>query len=162
MLENANASGWQSLPNPFAKLSKQVIVAPLEEGRNVAASEVITGRVTGRRTDITRIIMDEQSAIFLVGTLRIGKSTLLRYLRQPPDAEWSWRDELADLHGQLNLNDIHFVQIDLTPLEGIKDSNALLAIFIRQCLKALYSVYHRDEQTPASNMDLKELRGLLR
>ena len=102
MLENYNSFDWLTLQNPFSKISKQVIHAPTVRKEKVT-SENIIGRVSGRHRDITRIIMNEQSAIFLVGTPNIGKSTLIRYLQTRPEAEWSWRDELADLHGQLNL-----------------------------------------------------------
>jgi len=106
--------------------------------------------------------MNEQSAIFLVGTPHIGKSTLIRYLQQPSDTEWSWRNELADLGNQLNLDDIHFVQIDLAPLEGIEEPNELLALFVSQCKRALSDTFLQDEQLSSPNSDLKALRGLLR
>src|SRR6266436_7313469 len=117
MVENRYEPGWLTLQNPFARITKQVTLAATMV-RDTDTSDAIIGRISGRRTDITRIIMNEQSAIFLVGTPNIGKSTLIRYLQEHPKIEWSWRDELADLQGQLNLEDIHFVQIDLTPLEG--------------------------------------------
>src|SRR6266487_5053867 len=152
---------WLTLPNPFSKISKQVILAPTVRKEEVTSEDII-GRVSGRRIDITRIIMNEQSAIFLVGTPNIGKSTLIRYLQNHPDAEWSWRDELVDLQGQLKLEDIHFVQIDLTPLEGIEKSDDLFALFIKQCTKALYDVYQPDPRAYTQQYDLKELRSLLR
>ncbi len=161
MLENWYESGWLTLQNPFPKISKPAITGS-NLGKDFEFSEAITGHVSCRRTDITKIIMDEQSAIFLVGTPGIGKSTLVRYLQRPPGKEWTWRDELRDLNDLLPLNDIHFVQIDLTPLEGIEDQSELLGSFIRQCTKALRRVYHGDEQLSSSNFDLKELRGLLR
>lgn len=160
MLEHLYETGWQMLPNPFHKISKQVLPDPLVQS-DLDISDEIIGRVSGRRADITRIIMDEQSAIFLVGTPRIGKSTLIRYL-QRPHAEWSWRNELADLHGQRQLNHIHFAQLDLTPLENITDPGELLNSFLKQCIKALYSVYQGNQQLSSANFDLKELRGLLR
>src|SRR6266487_1403663 len=152
---------WLTLPNPFSKISKQVILAPTVRKEEVTSEDII-GRVSGRRIDITRIIMNEQSAIFLVGTPNIGKSTLIRYLQNHPDAEWSWRDELVDLQGQLKLEDIHFVQIDLTPLEGIEKSDDLFALFVKQCTKALYDVYQPDPRAYTQQYDLKELRSLLR
>src|SRR5437763_4692614 len=161
MLENLNESGWLSLPNPFPKISKHTMPNSFGGG-NIDTSEAITGHVSCRRTDITKIIMDEQSAIFLVGTPGIGKSTLVRYLQRPPGKEWTWRDELRDLNDLLPLDDIHFMQIDLTPLEGIEDQSELLGSFIRQCTKALRWVYQGDKQLSSSNFDLKELRGLLR
>ena len=106
--------------------------------------------------------MNEQSAIFLVGTPNIGKSSLIRYLREHPKTEWSWRDELADLQGQLNLEDIHFVHIDLTPLEGIDQSIELFTLFVQQCTKALLNVYKPSSQAIPNQFNLKELRSLLR
>jgi DNA-binding winged helix-turn-helix (wHTH) protein len=161
MLENRNESGWLSLPNPFPKISKQTMPISIVGG-NVDTSEAITGHVSCRRTDIAKIIMDEQSAIFLVGTQSIGKSTLIRYLQRTPEKEWTWREELRHLNDRLQLNNIHFVQIDLTPLEGIEDSNALLSLFIKQCIKALSQIHQHGQQSSTSGFDLKELRLLLR
>jgi hypothetical protein len=161
MSETPYEPGWQILPNPFAKISKQAMFTSTA-GKDTDVSTPIIGRISGRRTDIAQIIMNEQSAIFLVGTPGIGKSTLIRYLHQSPDTAWSWRNELADLRGQLNLGDIHFVQIDLTPLEGNEDRSELLASFIRECTKALYHAYQPSEQPPFTQSDLKGLRGLLR
>src|SRR6266487_6083218 len=152
---------WLTLPNPFSKISKQVILAPTVRKEEVTSEDII-GRVSGRRIDITRIIMNEQSAIFLVGTPNIGKSTLIRYLQEHPKTEWSWRDELAELQGQLNLEDFHFVQIDLTPLEGIEKSDELYALFVQQCTKSLYYAHQQDPQSFPGQYDLKELRRLLR
>ena len=109
MLETSDMFDWLNLQNPFSKISKQVVPVPAGRKERVA-SENIIGCVSGRKIDITRIIMNEQGAIFLVGTPYIGKSTLIRYLQNDPGAEWSWRDELADLQGQLNLEDIHFIK----------------------------------------------------
>src|SRR5260370_33540484 len=106
MSENSNTFDWLTLQNPFSKISKQVMLAPTVRKENVTSEDII-GRVSGRRIDITRIIMNEQSAIFLVGTPNIGKSTLLRYLQRHHDADWSWRNELVYLQDQLNLVDIH-------------------------------------------------------
>ncbi len=161
MAENRYESGWLTLQNPFSRITKQVTLASIME-RNIDTSDAIIGRVSGRRADITRIIMNEQSAIFLVGTPHIGKSTLIRYLQQPSSTGWSWRNELVDLGNQLKLDDIHFVQIDLAPLEGIEGSDELLSSFIGQCTKAFYSAYQQEERPLSSQSDLKELRGLLR
>src|SRR5260221_1023046 len=161
MVENRYEPGWLTLQNPFARITKQVTLASTMV-RDTDTSDAIIGRVSGRRTDITRIIMNEQSAIFLVGTPHIGKSTLIRYLQQPSDTGWSWRNELADLGNQLNLDDIHFVQIDLAPLEGIEEPNELLALFVSQCKRALSDAFLQDEQLSSPNSDLKALRGLLR
>ena len=160
MLDNYQVS-WLALQNPFSMISKQVVSSPISR-KDQIMPEYIVGHVSGRRVDITRILMNEQSAIFLVGTPNIGKSTLIRYLRNVPAAEWSWRDELADLQGQLNLGDIHFVQIDLTPLEGIEKSDDLFSSFVAQCTKALYGSYQPDSQTRSDHYDLRELRSLLR
>src|SRR5215469_1529044 len=161
MAENPYEPGWRTLQNPFARITKQVSLASTLE-RDRDTSDAIIGRVSGRHTDITRIIMNEQSAIFLVGTPHIGKSTLIRYLQQPSDSGWSWRNELADLGNQLNLDDIHFVQIDLAPLEGIEERDELLALFIKQCMRALSHALLQVEQLSSPNSDLKALRGLLR
>jgi hypothetical protein len=161
MLEHSNTFDWLTLQNPFSKISKQVILAPTVRKEKVTSEDII-GRISGRTTDITRIIMDEQSAIFLVGTPNIGKSTLIRYLQETPNSEWSWRDELGDFPGQLKLEEIHFIQIDLTPLEGIEKSEDLFALFVKQCTKALYDVHQPDSRTFNKQYDLKELRSLLR
>src|SRR5260221_12428887 len=161
MVENRYEPGWLTLQNPFARITKQVTLASTME-RDIDTSNAIIGHISGRRTDITRIIMNEQSAIFLVGTPHIGKSTLIRYLQQPSSTGWSWRNELVDLGNQLKLDDIHFVQIDLAPLEGIEGSDELLSSFIGQCTKAFYSAYQQEERPLSSQSDLKELRGLLR
>ena len=83
-------------------------------------------------------------------------------MQEHPKTEWSWRDELAELQGQLNLEDIHFVQIDLTPLEGIEKSDELFALFVQQCTKALYDVYQPGFRAFPNQYNLKELRSLLR
>jgi hypothetical protein len=161
MWANSSIPDWLTLQNPYSKISKQGVHTPTAK-REMDTSEVIFGRVSGRRTDITRIIMDEQSAIFLVGTPNIGKSTLIRYLQQPPDTEWSWRDELDDLRGQQRLEEFHFVQIDLTPLEGIENPDELYALFVHQCTKALFYAHQSASQVFSNQYDLKDLRSLLR
>jgi hypothetical protein len=161
MSDHLYQHGWLSLQNPFSKISKQVSF-PSTIGRDLDTSEAIIGRVSGRRTDITRIITNEQSAIFLMGTPNIGKSTFIRYLQEDPDIELSWRDELTDLRDQFKLQDIHFVQIDLTPLEDITEPIELLNSFVRQCMKALMHAYRQENLSSLTSTDLKELRGLLR
>jgi Transcriptional regulatory protein, C terminal len=161
MWESPHEPGWQNLPNPFAKISKQAMFTSTA-GKDTNLSLPIIGRVSGRRTDIAQMIMNEQSAIFLVGAPSIGKSTLIRYLQQPPNVEWSWRNELTDLRDQLQLSNIYFEQIDLASLEGIEDRSELLASFIRECRKALYRAYQPSEQPSFAPSDLKGLRGLLR
>jgi hypothetical protein len=161
MWENLYVPEWLTLQNPFSKISKQVLHVSAAS-KEMDPSEAIIGRISGRSTDITRIIMNEQSAIFLVGTPNIGKSTLIRYLQECPNTEWSWRDELGDFPGQLKVEDIHFVQIDLTPLEGIEKSDELFALFIQQCTQALYYVYQPGPRVFPNQYNLKELRSLLR
>src|SRR5579859_2751625 len=161
MPENSYALHWLTLQNPFSRISKQVSNVPTVE-REMETPEPIIGCVSGRRTDITRIIMNEQSAIFLVGSPNIGKTMLIRYLQQHPNTGWSWRDELADLGDQLKLEDFHFVQIDLTPLEGIEKSDELYASFVQQCTKALYDAHQPGTQSSLDQYNLKELRSLLR
>ena len=144
MEEKQNEQRLRGLLNPFLNVKD--------------TSDVITGHVSGRRTDIAEIIMSGQSAIILAGAPSIGKSALIRYLRRSPN-EWSWRDELRGLGDQLNLNEIHFTQIDLTPLEGIENPKELLSRFVEQFCLALNRTYKRDGQ---SSSDLKALRELLR
>ena len=161
MWENLYVPEWLTLQNPFSKISKQVLHVSAAS-KEMDPSEAIIGRISGRSTDITRIIMNEQSSIFLVGTPNIGKSTLIRYLQECPNTEWSWRDELGDFPGQLKVEDIHFVQIDLTPLEGIEKSDELFALFVQQCTQALYYVYQPGPRAFPNQYNLKELRSLLR
>lgn len=147
MSEMRNEASWRTLPNPFNVMDKL---------------EIITSHVSGRSTDITEIITGGQSAIILAGAPRMGKTALIRYLLRTPGAEWSWRDELVELRDQLNLNSIHFVQIDLRPLEGIENANELLSSFVKQCALALHEVYRRDKQPASVETDVKGLRELLR
>ena len=161
MPENPYTLHWLTLQNPFSKISKQVS-NDSTVGREMETSETIIGCVSGRHTDITRIIMNEQSAIFLVGSPNIGKTTLIRYLQQHTNTTWSWRDELADLRDQLNLEDFHFVQIDLTPLEGIEKAETLYTLFVQQCTKALNDAQQPGTQLSLDQYNLKELRSLLR
>jgi len=145
MSETHFEPAWSMLRNPFQRITE------LADG--------IAIQVSGRRTDIREIVTGGQSAIILSGAPRIGKTTLMRYLQQSPAAEWSWRNELQDLREPYNLDDIHFVQIDLTPLEGIENIDELLSPFVAQCTRALQSV-HQDEETEYSGR--KGLRDLLR
>jgi hypothetical protein len=161
MPEKPYALHWLTLQNPFSRISIQVSNVPTV-GREMEMSEAIIGCVSGRRTDITRIIMNEQSAIFLVGSPNIGKTTLIRSLQQHSNTGWSWRDELADLRDQLKLEDFYFVQIDLTPLEGIEKSDELYALFVQQCIKALNDAHQSGPQSSLDQYNLKELRRLLR
>jgi Transcriptional regulatory protein, C terminal len=135
---------WSTLPNPFSRIATQSLIEP-PPNKSADTSEVITGHVSGRNSDIIDIITGVQSALLLTGAPHIGKSTLLRYLARPPQSEWSWRDELAHQRDQLKLNDFHFVTIDLAPLEGIEKKDDLLVSFVRQCAIALLSVSEREK-----------------
>src|SRR5579884_2425202 len=84
---------WSALPNPFSRLATQSLLESPTE-KTTDTSEIITGHVSGRRSDIIDIVTGVQSAILMTGASQIGKSTLLRYLARPPQSEWSWRDEL--------------------------------------------------------------------
>lgn len=141
-MPNNNSSTWRALPNPFLNVTD------------------IIGHVSGRSSDITQLIIGGQSAVILAGAPRIGKTSLIRYLQRPPQAQWSWRNELAQLTNQLELHDIHFVPLDLTPLENIENVDQLLAPFIEQCLRALQQVY--PPTTEPVCIDLKGLRDFLR
>ncbi len=148
MLEKPFEVTWKTLPNPF-------------RGRR-EIGEMIIGHVSGRSGDIQEIVMGGQGGIILSGAPRIGKTSLVRYLQRPLlQEEWSWRDELADLgvDASIDLHEIHFVQVDLTPLEGIENIDVLLESFIAQCTAALQSVW---QHGPAENTGRKGLRELLR
>ena len=157
MWSNSGDQAWRMLPNPFPNIPKQPLALSSLE-RETDLSEAVTSHVSGRSTDIASIIMGAQSAIILAGAPNIGKSALIRYLQSPPNIGWSWRDELTGLRDQLRLNDIHFVQIDLRPLEEIKNFKDLYGAFVKQCVVAVQSVYQPDKK-PSS--DLRELRDLL-
>jgi len=126
MAESSSTFPWRTLRNPF-----QTYAEP---------SEGTTGRVSGRSADIRNIIIGGQGAIIMTGAPNIGKTSLVRSLRQPPEAGWTWRDELPDLDELLNLDHIHFLQIDLTPLQGLENKNDVRRLFIEQCISALTSL----------------------
>jgi len=138
-------SDWLTLPNPF----------PL----TTESFDVIAGHVSGRRADIVEIVVGGQSAIILAGAPNIGKSTLIRYLQCLATDEWSWRNELQDYRTQLSLDEVQFLQINLTPLEGIEQKEKLFSAFVEQCIFAFCRAYQRDQP---SALDLKGLRELLR
>ncbi|MBV9229746.1 MAG: helix-turn-helix domain-containing protein [Chloroflexi bacterium] len=102
--------------------------------------------------------MGGQSAIILAGSPHIGKSALINYL-EDSSSTWSWRKELAPLGDQLDLDAVHFVQIDLTPLETETMEN-MPAAFQSQCAMAVQSAYHEAASSYSSN--LTGLRKLLR
>ncbi len=137
---------WRALPNPFPNVT--------------AASDITPGYLSGRKTDIVEIISNTPSAIILAGAPGIGKSTLIRYLQIPPDAQWSWRDELQDIRTDMELDKLHFVQIDLKPLQGIESLEQIYAQFIKQCYYAVYKEHYNLETTEDAN--LESLRDLLR
>src|SRR5690349_17105678 len=109
---------WQTLPNPFLFTD---------------TGDKAPDHVSGRKTDIQRIITGRQSALILAGAPCIGKTALIRYLQRPPTKEWSWRQEgpLAQLRSQLQLDQLFFVSIDLAPMK--QQTNNLLATFTKEC-----------------------------
>src|SRR6266487_3812496 len=119
MWTNSGDQAWRMLPNPFPNIPKQPLALSSLE-RETDLPGAVTGHVSGRSTDIASIITGAQSAIILAGAPNIGKSALIHYLQSPPNSGWSWRDELAGLRNQLRLHEIHFMQVDLRPLEEIK------------------------------------------
>ncbi len=149
MWSNSGDQAWRMLQNPFPNIPKRPLVLSSLE-RETDLSEAVTSHVSGRSTDIASIIMGAQSAIILAGAPNIGKSALIRYLQSPPNSGWSWRDELTGLRDQLRLNNIHFVQIDLRPLEEIKNFKDLYGAFVKQCAVAVQSVYQPDKKPDSS------------
>lgn len=149
---------WQALPNPFSKVKQVPSASSSSQGDNEA--DTVIGQISGRSADIIDIITGKQSAIILTGAPHIGKSAFIRYLQQSPEAKWSWRDDLAVLRQQLKLDDIYFVQVDLTALKGIEKVDELLNPFIEQCIIALQSAYKHHKQQ--FSRDRKGLRELLR
>lgn len=121
------ASSWQ---NPFDVLDTK---------------GSIIGSVSGRGTDIGQIISSRQNAMVLAGAPAIGKTTFVHYLQRSQHKGWSWRDELADFFSPEVVDTTHFIQIDLTPLEGIKDKESLFTTFIGLCAEALHKAYKPEE-----------------
>jgi hypothetical protein len=136
---------WSTLLNPFQVTD---------------TSDIITGHVSGRSTDITKIISGGQSALILAGAPYIGKSALIRYLAGPPEREWTWRKELKALKTQIHLDETYFIQVNLAPNEDIKSKERLLSFFIQQCLAALQPLYTQDLKQLA--LEPKELRRIVR
>ncbi|MDQ2906308.1 MAG: helix-turn-helix domain-containing protein [Chloroflexota bacterium] len=140
---------WTALPNPFLTMTHTFEV----------------GHVSGRIEDIVEIVTSGQSAIILTGAPNIGKTALIRYLQLPPEAPWSWRNELADFRSQLNLDEFHFLALDLASLKESTQPGEQLNTFLRECSQAIYAAYRRRGQSEEQAMlepDLKGLRKLLR
>jgi hypothetical protein len=141
---------WQTLSNPFP---------------HTDTSEVMLGHATGRSTDILSIITGAQSAFILTGAPLIGKTALIRYLKGAPGDEWNWRQEekLAALRSQMDLDQIYFVQINLTPLESSESVNKMLGLFVAECMQALSQIYRSDQQDQSAlSREVKALRERLR
>ncbi len=143
MVEASFERAWRTPRNPFQ--------GSLETG------EMITSHVSGRSADIREIILGGQGAIIVSGAPRIGKTSLIRYLQRPLSAEWSWRNELEAQERFPDLDTIHFMQIDLTPLEGITENGELLNRFVAQCTAALQAIWQRDISEYAGQKGLREL-----
>ena len=137
----AEVRTWQTLPNPFQNVTE--------------SSDLVTGHISGRSREISKIINSTQSAILLAGAPDIGKSTLIRYLQRPPEAEWSWRKEINTSFKEEDLNNVYFVSVDLTPLEDIGSEDELLNFFIKQCIISL-----RQLQKPAREVINDDVNGL--
>nr|MDQ2714759.1 hypothetical protein [Chloroflexota bacterium] len=140
---------WTALPNPFLTMTHTFEV----------------GHVSGRIEDIVEIVTSGQSAIILTGAPNIGKTALIRYLQLPPEAPWSWRNELADFRSQLNLDEIHFLPLDLASLKESTQPGEQLNTFLRECSQTIHAAYRRkgqSEELAVLEPDLKGLRKLLR
>ncbi|HCF84112.1 MAG TPA: hypothetical protein DEV72_02795 [Ktedonobacter sp.] len=144
--EKRSTTNWQTLRNPFNTMD---------------TSAVITGHISGRSTDIIEIITGGQGAIVLAGAPSIGKSALIQYLQLPPGPEWSWRNELSGLYDEEKLKNVHFVQIDLSNLDGIETKEELLSAFITRCASALHSINKKRRHT-VEEYNLKGLIEMLR
>lgn len=122
-----------------------------------------TGRVSGRSTDIRNLIANQQSAIILSGSPRVGKTAFVRYLKGVSSVGWSWRDEVSlhDLREQFALGQLYFTQIDLTTLENAQSAQELLTAFVAECKRSLDTPYD-GEKLPSLSHDIKGLRSLLR
>ncbi|HLH60837.1 MAG TPA: helix-turn-helix domain-containing protein [Ktedonobacteraceae bacterium] len=153
-------SYWSTLPNPFSRITTQSLLESPTE-KTTDTSEIITGHVSGRRSDIIDIVTGVQSAILMTGASQIGKSTLLRYLARSPQSEWSWRNELIDLRDQWKFDDFHFIPVDLAPLEEIGRKDDLLLAFARQCAIGLLALNAPEGNSP-SQIEAKKFSELLR
>jgi len=145
MVNNTRSIAY-TLPNPF----------------QVDAASAIIGHVSGRRTDISEIIMSNQSAIILTGAPRIGKSTLIRYLQHETGDGWSWRDEVAELRNWIDLGAIHFVQVEMSQLEDKTTPTQQLEAFVKACIQALKQVIPEMAHISDGEANLRSLRIALR
>lgn len=139
---------WETLSNPF---------------RMNDTNSPIIGHVSGRSPDIKNIITGNQSAIILAGAPLIGKTTLIRYLKEMPQATaWSWRKEegLTTLRNLVNLDQIYFVQIELAPKIPITQLSDLHQSFINECIHTLWQIHHPGQR--ASFSGVKGLHEMLR
>src|SRR5258708_35427891 len=78
---------WPTLLNPFQVTD---------------TSDIITGHVSGRSTDITKIISGGQSALILAGGPYIGESALIMLLACPPVGGWGGGKKTKTLKAPIN------------------------------------------------------------
>ncbi|GHO52673.1 hypothetical protein KSB_11480 [Ktedonobacter robiniae] len=142
----SDVHSWRTLFNPFS-----------------SGDMPGTGRVSGRSTDIRNLIANQQSAIILSGSPRVGKTAFVRYLKGVSSVAWSWRDEVSlhDLREQFALDQLYFTQIDLTTLENAQTAQELLSAFVTECKRSLDTPYAA-AKLPSLSHDIKGLRSLLR
>ena len=143
MVGQRSESFWYTLRNPF----QSIIDSP----------ESTLQYPSGRSADIREIITGGTGAIILASAPMMGKTSLLRYLQRGPGA-WSWRNEVEDLRAVIDLDHIHFLPVDLEPLEDIVHPDDLLNQFIGQCIKSLQIIWKAE----GSFSGLRGLRTLLR
>ncbi len=143
MVEQRSEFSWKAMRNPFHSI--------------IDSPESDIHSISGRSADIREIITGGIGAIILASAPMMGKTSLLRYLQCEPGA-WSWRNEVEDLRAALDLDQVHFLTVDLGPLEDIINTDELLTHFIQQCIEALHKVGKIQE----SYNGLRELRALLR
>jgi hypothetical protein len=142
MVEQRNEYSWRALRNPFQSITD--------------SPERALQRVSGRSADIREIITGGTGAIILASAPMMGKTSLLRFLQRGPGG-WSWRNEIEDLRDVIDLDRVHFLHVDLKPLEDIDNIDELIVPFIQQCIHALQLV-----QPAGEFVGLKGLRELLR
>lgn len=142
MVDQRSEYSWRALRNPFQNITD--------------SPESVVSHNSGRSADIREIITGGTSAIILASAPMMGKTSLLRYLQRGPDG-WSWRNEVEELREAIDLDRVHFLQVDLKPLEDIENVDDLLVPFIQQCIHALQLV-----QNTGEGVGLRGLRELLR